>query len=200
MKNLVGQLFSPRLMMRVLDINDAKPLQRMLADNKQYMLPWIPWAVNEPMSVEVKKEQIRTWKGEFYLDKKYSYGIFDKTGHRLVGLIFLFTRQGDGILEIGYIIDQQEAGNGYATESCYALTKLGFEHLEIDKMVIHCDPANKASARIAEKLGYRLEGTYGLPRTEEGQRRKNMIWAMFMEEFVQLESYEPVNFETEEGW
>ncbi len=101
--------------MRMLDTKDAEDLQQLLAENKEYMLLWIPWAADEPETVEVKKEKIRTWKGEFYLDQKYTYGIFEKGSDKLIGLIFLFTRQGKGILEIGYIIDHKKAGKGYAT-------------------------------------------------------------------------------------
>ena len=136
--------------MRMLDIEDGEEVQKLLASNKEYMLPWIPWAGDEPESVEVKKEKIRTWKAEFYLDQKYIYGLYSKEHGQLIGMIFMFSRQGPGILEIGYMIDQNEVGKGYATESSYALTKLGFEHIGIDK--IHhqgllfpwCRPAHSA--------------------------------------------------------
>ena len=185
----------------MLDIPDAADLQQMLATNKDYMIPWIPWAVGEPETVEIKKKKIRTWKGEFYRDQKYTYGIFDKANSKLNGLIFLFTRQGKGILEIGYMIDRAATGKGYATQSSYALTKLGFKHIGIDKMVIHCSPRNKASVKVAEKLGYQLEGTYQLMDKGKDQKRtKQMIWAMFNEGFETNEQYEPVKFELEKGW
>ncbi len=185
----------------MLDTQDAEDLQQMLAENKDYMLPWIPWAADEPETVEIKKEKIRTWKGDFYLDQKYTYGIFENVNDRLIGLIFLFTRQGNGILEIGYFIDRKEAGKGYATESSYALTKLGFKHIGIEKMVIHCSPDNKPSIKIPEKLGFHLEGSFRSPdEMENGKRKELMIWAMFIEEFEVNDNYEPVTFQLEEGW
>ena len=63
------QITSPHLIIRMLDIPDAADLQQMLAINKDYMIPWIPWAVGEPETVEIKKKKIRTWKGEFYSDQ-----------------------------------------------------------------------------------------------------------------------------------
>ncbi len=199
MKNLVSQISSSHLTMRMLDTHDANVLQKLLEENKQYMLPWIPWAADEPESVEIKKEKIRTWKGEFYLDQTYTYGIFKNGNDQLIGLIFLFTRQGKGTLEIGYIIDQKETGKGYATESSYAVTKLGFKHIGIEKMVIHCSPNNEPSVKIPMKLGFQLEGTYRSPdEMENGQRKEMMIWVMFIEEFETIDKYEPITFQVEE--
>ena len=201
MKNLISQLITRRLKIRMLDISDAKDLQHLLAENKQYMTPWIPWAGDEPQTVQEKKDQIRNWKGEFYLDKKYSYGIYSVKKEHLIGLVFLFTRQGKGILEIGYIIDQKEAGKGYATESSYAMTKLGFKHIAVDKMVIHCDSENQASIQIAKKLGYVLESTHkSAIKEKDGTRSETVILAQLVEDFKAFSEYEPITFEKEKGW
>jgi len=201
MKNLVSKISTPRLIIRLLDIPDAVNLQQFLAYNKENMLPWVPWAEDEPETVEVKKDKIRSWKGEFYLDQKYTYGVFEKANDSLIGMIFLFTRQGKGTLEIGYVVDKDEEGKGYATESSYAVTKLGLENLGIGKMVIHCSPENTASQRVPEKLGFTLEGTYRSAHTgTDGKRQPTMIWALFNEEFKLSPKFEPVDFEIEPGW
>jgi RimJ/RimL family protein N-acetyltransferase len=200
MKNFVEKINTPVMVLRKLYIRDAAELQSLLVSNKENMLPWIPWAKDEPESVEVKKEKIRRWNGEFLLDQKYVYGACNKE-NKLIGLFFLFSRQGDGILEIGYIIDKEQSGHGFATLGSYALTKLAFEHIQIEKVVIHVNPKNKGSARIPEKLGYNLECVKKLIHKEEnGQREEQMIWAMFIEEFSVCVKYEPVNFELPEGW
>ena len=192
-ENRVTTITTPRLNLRMLQIEDAVELQALLERNKQEMLPWIPWAAEEPESVETKKKKIRAWKGEFYLDQKYIYGLFESSSsNHLIGLVFLFTRQGDGILEIGYILDKDHTGKGLTTEASYAVTKLGFKELAIEKMVIHCSPENTASARIPEKLGYQLElMEQSVTRDKNGSRSKNMIWALFNEEFMTIDKYEP---------
>ncbi len=201
MKNLIRKIITPRVVVRMLEFQDAKDLQRLLAKNKEFMLPWIPWAVDEPETVEAKKDKIRTWRGEFYLDQKYTYGLFKRDDQTLIGMIFLFARQGKGILEIGYIIDADEVRNGYATESSYAVTKLGLQHLQVEKMVIHCSPENIGSQRIPEKLGFILEGTdRSTGRGPHHQRQQTMIWALFQEEFRPAVKYEPIDFQMEPGW
>jgi len=199
--NLIKSILTPRLTLRMLDVEDAADVQALLAKNRDYMLPWVPWAVDEPESVEYKKTKIRTWKGEFYLDQKYTYGVYEIKSQKLIGIVFLFTRQGKGILEIGYLIDLDEAGKGYATESSYAVTKLGFEHIGIEKMVIHCSPENIASQKVPEKLGFALEGSYkSAQKGPDGLRSETVIWAQFLEQFKPDLKFEPTNLNKETGW
>ena len=164
-------------------------------------LPWVPWAKDEPETVDVKKAKIRTWKGEFYLDQKYTYGVFDKDDDHLIGIQYLFTRQGPGILEIGYVIGQEDAGKGYATQSSYCLMKLGFEEMKPDKMVIIYSPLNIASMKIPEKLGFYKESEETIPeRYENGDRIVLATHALFPEQYQRIEKYEPVTFVKFEGW
>lgn len=174
-------------MLRVLEISDASDLRDLLGRNRDLMLPWIPWAAEEPTPVEKKVEKIVEWKTEFLCDQKYIYGVYDDKGE-MAGLIFLFTRQGPGKLEIGYIIDKDHTGKGYATEASYALTKLGFESLKIPEMVIHCSVNNLASAKIPEKLGYEIS-----ERKKEGENEM-LIWSQFKDSFKPLQEFEEVEF------
>ena len=48
---------------------------------------------------------------------------------------------------------------GYITESTAALTRVGFEICEADRMEIHIDPENEASLGVPRKLGYVEEAT-----------------------------------------
>lgn len=195
MNNIYTQIDTPRLRLKILELADAKAVQHLLATNKQYMLPYISWAKNEPQSVTEKENKIREWKSDFYRGNKYIYGVFNRLENKLVGLFFLFTRQGEDILEIGYVIDYQQTGKAYATEGCYALTKLCFEKIEIEKVVIICSMNNIASAKIPKKLGYTMEYTLrNIHKDGDGNRHEDMVWVMFIEEFKHLEKYEPTTF------
>ncbi len=61
--------------------------------------------------------------------------------------------------EIGYWCRTRFAGQGYVTEAVQGITDFAFDKLEARRVEIQCDTLNKASARVAEKAGYRLEGT-----------------------------------------
>ena len=186
MKNEIIKLKTPNLFLRILNNSDAENLRNLLARNKNFMIPWIPWASEEPQSLEKKIQKIQEWKIEFLANQKYTYGIFTPDQKAMIGLIFLFTRQGKGKLEIGYIIDFEESGKGFATEASYAMTKLGFEHLKIENMVIHCNSKNIASAKIPEKLGYQIV------QKKMESNIEMLIWSFPKEKFQIIKNFEPV--------
>jgi len=61
---------------------------------------------------------------------------------------------------------------------------VGFEVDAVDRIEIHCGPANAASAGVARKLGYRHEATLGRRmRLADGTLRDTMIWTMFAADY-----------------
>jgi ribosomal-protein-serine acetyltransferase len=50
------------------------------------------------------------------------------------------------------------AGRGYVSEAVARLTRLLFDELDARRVEIRCDDRNDRSARVAERLGYQLEG------------------------------------------
>ena len=118
-RNLVSKISTPDLFLRKLDIEDAVDLQQLLARNKEYMVPWIPWAAGEPEPIMVKKEKIRIWNGEFNLDQKYTYGIFsNENDYLLIGYAYdLDNARQDLFLVIldleGEIVSKQFFGSEY---------------------------------------------------------------------------------------
>lgn len=59
---------------------------------------------------------------------------------------------------IGYYLNRQFWGSGYATEVAGALVRFGFEQLNLHRIYGECAPENPASARVMEKIGMRREG------------------------------------------
>jgi len=60
-------------------------------------------------------------------------------------------------LEIGYWISRKHWGRGYATEAAKALLDYGLNHLQKERLISLIQPENKASKRIAKKIGMKLE-------------------------------------------
>jgi [ribosomal protein S5]-alanine N-acetyltransferase len=60
--------------------------------------------------------------------------------------------------EIGYFVDSNYQGKGVATEAVRQIEKIGFERLDLQRIVILMDIRNPASERVAQKCGYEKEG------------------------------------------
>ena len=63
--------------------------------------------------------------------------------------------------EIGYFIDKDYQGKGIAAEAVRQLEKVGFEKLDLQRIIILMDTRNLASERVARKCGYEKEGVMG---------------------------------------
>ena len=63
-------------------------------------------------------------------------------------------------VEIGWIFHPAYRGKGYASEAARALINHGFRVLKLHRVIATCDPHNRPSVRIMEKLGMRLEGRF----------------------------------------
>ncbi len=71
---------------------------------------------------------------------------------------------------IGYAIDRQYRGNGFAEKGCRLLVNLAREH-NFEALYITCDPENAASRRTIEKLGGQLLGHESVPTNTDLYRR-----------------------------
>ncbi len=60
---------------------------------------------------------------------------------------------------VGYWVDQAMAGHGYTPEAFVCVAKFAFEDLMLHRLQVSIIPRNRASHRVAEKLGLRNEGT-----------------------------------------
>ena len=63
-----------------------------------------------------------------------------------------------GQTEIGWRLRRAAWGKGYATEGALAVRDQAFDELGLTMLVSLIQPANVASARVAEKLGMRPDG------------------------------------------
>ena len=60
--------------------------------------------------------------------------------------------------DIGFELDPDLWGHGYASEGARALVEFGFSQLGLHRISARCLAENVRSARVLEKLGMRLEG------------------------------------------
>jgi RimJ/RimL family protein N-acetyltransferase len=177
------RIHTPRLVLRCWNPADAPLLHQAIIESLEHLRPWMPWVKNEPEPLDERVQRLRRMRGEFDLGQDFVYGIFDPEERRALGGTGLHTRVGEGAREIGYWIHAHHIGQGYATEAAAALTRVAFEVDGVDRVEIHCDPANVRSAAVPRKLGYAHEATLRRRvRNADGPRRDAMIWTMLRED------------------
>ena len=82
--------------------------------------------------------------------------------------------------EIGYWIRALQSGKGFMTEAVEGIINFAIDTLSANRIEIRCDSTNARSARIAERLGYTLEGVLRNEKCGVGGTLGNtMVFAKF---------------------
>jgi len=79
--------------------------------------------------------------------------------------------------DLGYVLARAAWGHGYASEAAAAMLRFGFGELGLHKISATCDPDNRGSARVLEKIGMRREGLLKEHFLVRGQWRDRLLWA-----------------------
>jgi RimJ/RimL family protein N-acetyltransferase len=139
-----------------------------------HLAPWMAWA-SEPAT----EPGLATFlaAAELLWDEHRDFGYSIVEGSRVIGGAGLHGRQGPEAFDIGYWVHVDRAGRGLATRVASALTDAAFAIDGIERVRIQCDERNVRSARVPEKLGYRLTGT-SPPGDEHPGRLVTLDWVI----------------------
>jgi RimJ/RimL family protein N-acetyltransferase len=94
--------------------------------------------------------------------KKYAIGLWSvelKLSEQFIGQCGLVPQDIEGNLEteIGYLFIRKHWGQGFATEAAQACRDYGFRTLDCSRLISLIKGENKASIRVAEKVGMTFE-------------------------------------------
>jgi RimJ/RimL family protein N-acetyltransferase len=173
-----------RLVIRCYEPRDAPLLKDAVDSSLEHLRPWMPWAEDEPQTIEQKTDLLKLFRSEFDTGENFIYGTFSADETEQVGATGLHPRVGPGGLEIGYFVRASAIRQGIATELSATLTRVGFEVCGADRIEIRIDPRNQASFGIPRKLGFVEEATLRrrLPSREGEPLRDVTIFTMFRED------------------
>ena len=68
-----------------------------------------------------------------------------------------WTIEGQQEVEVAYTIAREYWGQGLATEAAHAILDYGFEQLKLSRLICRIDEENRASRKVAEKIGMTFE-------------------------------------------
>ncbi|MFY0564226.1 GNAT family N-acetyltransferase [Archangium lansingense] len=148
-----------RLVLRCYSPELAPLRQAAVAATREALLPWFTWAKDEPRPVAEHLQLVRQLRGKFDLDQNRIHAVLDGEQRELVGELALLARGEERARELGYWVHSRHTGKGVATEMVSALVRVGFELDGLERMDIQVAVGNEASAAVARRLGFTLEGT-----------------------------------------
>ncbi|QHK18529.1 GNAT family N-acetyltransferase [Pseudarthrobacter psychrotolerans] len=107
-----------------------------------------------PRSQEEAASWIR-WNQENYAEHGYGLWIVETHDGEFIGDCGLTWQQVNAAqkLEVGYHVRSDLQGLGFATEAATACRDYAREHIEATELIAIIHPDNRASERVAEKIG-----------------------------------------------
>jgi RimJ/RimL family protein N-acetyltransferase len=149
-------ILTERLSLRPLTAGDTDALlsYRSLED----VCRFVPF---DPMDREVIADRLDgPWSGTEILAEGQSLTLgaeLDGAGRVIGDILLAYNSEVHRAGELGWVFDPLYSGHGYATEAAHAAMHLAFDELGLHRLTARVDSRNDASARVAERLGMRLE-------------------------------------------
>lgn len=141
-----------------------------------HLRPWMPWATDAAVDPVMQRSRGREAEEQWDQGSDYSYVLRPSKGGPVIGMFGLHRRIGPAAIEIGYWLHPDYLGRGYASRAVAALTEAALSLSDVDRIEIHTDEANAASAAIPRRLGYRLDRVVSKTPQASGETCRKQIW------------------------
>ncbi len=184
---LPDRVEGPRVRLRPYRAEDAATLWDAVQESRDHLEPWMPW-VHEYQAPDDVREYLVRARARWQLREDLAVAILERETDRLLG--------GSGLhrmnwplrtFEIGYWLRRGAEGHGFASEAVQLLARLAFDTLDANRVEIRMDARNERSRRVAERLGFVLEGTLRRAAADVNGRPTNVhVFALLPEEYWRL--------------
>jgi ribosomal-protein-serine acetyltransferase len=142
--------------LRPLEEADADELHRLIEHNHAELAKWMHWAHDQtPEQTLAFIQQSRARESD---NSGLQRAIVAE--RRIVGMVGLPEIDwANHSAQIGYWLDRAHQGRGVMTSAVAALADHAFGGLNLNRLEIRTDVENAPSRAVAERLGFRYEGT-----------------------------------------
>jgi RimJ/RimL family protein N-acetyltransferase len=168
-----------RLLIRSPLPGDGPELHAAVRESIEELTPWMPWP-KELRTVDDSEASARRARVAFLQRSELRMHLYLKGTDTLVGSSGLQGKDWEvPKFEIGYWCRTRFTGRGYVTEAVRGITAFAFDALGARRVDIRCDPLNYPSVRVAQRVGFLLEGE--LHNNEvgtDGSARDTLIFAV----------------------
>jgi RimJ/RimL family protein N-acetyltransferase len=157
-----SRLETERLILRCPRPGDGALLADAERESHDELRPWMPWA-QTPRTLEDAEVYCRRMAAKFILREDLVFLAFERDADGGEGRLVASTglhRMDWAVrrFEIGYWRRTGCGGRGVVTEAAAALADLCFDRLDARRVELRMDDRNAASWRVAERIGFTLEG------------------------------------------
>lgn len=177
-------IITDRLHIRTVNIKDKEALYRYRSDSETNKnLSFIPKTVDDVASFINKTSSVINVPGTWF-----QLVIIEQSSNQLIGDIgihFLIDDSENKQVELGYTLDKEFRGNGYAFEALLKVIDYLIGPLNKHRIIASIDPENIDSIRLIERLKFRKEAHFVEGIFFNGKWVDDLIYAMLAKDWKQ---------------
>ena len=163
---------------------DAEAFLDLVLRNREHFRPYEPRRPASYFTLGGQRDQVAAAQRQAEAGERFEFGIWTRNGGTLVGRISLggISRGALQNAYLGYGIDIDHGGRGYATQAVKLATRVAFEDLGLHRVQAAVVPENVASARVLLKVGFREEGLARRYLFLDGQWKDHRMFALTVDD------------------
>lgn len=188
--------FTERLELRPFRRRDLDGLWEAVHDSWPELAVWLPWAhagYGRAEALRFIRDSATAWAE----GRAFDFAIRDRVdpAEHLGNISVWPTSRRERSGEIGYWVRSASVGKGVATEAAARVARVGFDELDLHRITLRIAVGNRASERVAEKLGFVHEGLLRQEVLVHGIWLDHTLWALLESEYRGLAAQWEAN-----GW
>jgi RimJ/RimL family protein N-acetyltransferase len=147
-----------RIALVPVEANQTKGLYEATIESRAELAPWMEWMHGEYCIADTERWIVHSWKA-WETDSAFGFTIVENRTGQILGSCSIRVdspvhRNGS----MGYWIRTSRTKQGFASETAALLARFGFAQLGLIRIEIIVAASNRASQRVAEKVGALREG------------------------------------------
>lgn len=170
--------------MRPFRRRDADGLTEAVRASRQELNEWLPWAhlnYSKGDAANYIRDSIKSWRE----DRAYDFAVrpLDDPDRHVGNISVWFISRSFKTGEIGYWVRTDETARGVATEIAARALGIAFDELKMHRVILRIAVGNRASERVAEKLGFFREGILREEIKVRGKWLDHSVWGLLEHEY-----------------
>lgn len=153
-------LHTPRFTLQPFRRRDVGPVHEAVLASLPELAAFLPWA-NDNYSRSGTQQFVRDSVNAWHENRAFDFAIRRdaEPDFHLGNVSIWYVSRANSVGEVGYWVRSDTTRRGVCTEAVARILRFGFEELGLHRIVVRIAVGNRGSERVAEKLGFRLEGT-----------------------------------------
>ena len=173
----------PSLQMRSVETSSSEALFRLVDANRPHLRKYLPELVREVGSSEGARAHVERCIREHVRNERFEFHIWHEG--ELCGAVRLTNFEPlNRAISLAYFVASHLQGWGIGTRAARAAMGFAFGDLNMNRIELRCATSNLGSVRIAERLGFTLEGRLRQAELIEGLYVDHFVYGLLREELM----------------